>query len=249
MNDLTILYITDSILDKHLAERCRELLLGATNGHRVISVSQEPLNFGENICVGKLPRVALSIDIQIREGLESIKTKYVALAEHDCIYSEEHFRFVPPDSSSFWYNDNCWLVQLRNDRYPQYDGMYSYFPKRRVQSQLICSTRLLAEAMEDKIAILSHPGWIDTFPRGRIGEPGTNSLSRTKRLLIKNKDLGLAWKRIKRYITVYSAKDWKSKIPNLDIRHGQNFTGQRRGRRRTWDLPPWGKFENVLNGP
>jgi hypothetical protein len=223
------------------------MLLEAANGTPIVSVSQKPLDFGTNICVGDLPRVAVSIDTQMLRGLEAIDTPYVAVAEHDCIYSSEHFEWRPPDLEHFWYNNNVWLVQYQNPRFPQYDGMYSYFGNRKVQSQLICGTKNFHDAEEEKLAILSAPGWKDCYPRGRIGEPGANTLSRTKRLVNMHRDeLGYLWKQIKRYITTYNAKDWETVVPNLDIRHEQNFTGQRRGSRRTWDLPPWGKFSAVL---
>lgn len=244
----TILYVTDSDLEPWLAEFCREKLLSAAKGKRIVSVSQKPLNFGDNVCVGDIGRSALSIDKQIRAGLEQVTTPFVAIAEHDCLYHYSHFNFEPPDRENFWYNDNCYLVQLRNKDHPQYNGMYSFFRRRRVQSQLICSRDALAEATDKKIAIISDSNWHSRYyPRSRIGEPGANWLERTQRL-IKPDTIHL-WKDIKSYITEYHAKDWKTKIPNLDIRHGDNFTGQRRGYRRTWELPYWGKFfEDVLNG-
>ncbi len=257
VSETTILYTTDSVLDPVVAERCRHNIMEVSGGRRIVSVSQEPLDWGDNICVGKLERVAVSIDTQILIGLEAVDTPYVALAEHDCLYTEEHFDFVPPDNTHFWYNDNCWLVQYRCVDHPEYDGMYSYFPDRRAQSQLICGTDSFRESEVEKLAILSHPNWFEKYPRGRIGEPGANVLKRTRRLyrgllrdpdIVQHKELGMLWKRIKRYITTYNAEEWKSVSPNLDIRHGQNFTGQRRGRRRTWDLPPWGNFETVMNG-
>lgn len=246
MSGLTILYLTDSKLDPVLADRCRELLLEAADGLPIISVSQKPLNLGRNIVVGDLPRVALSIDIQLREGLERVETPFVAVAEHDCLYTSEHFRYRPPETEHFYYNDNNWLVQYRNEKYPQYDGMYSYVANRRVQSQLVCGTENFRRAIDEKIAILSDPAWLDKYPRGRIGEPGANHLSRTKQLA-KGANVKHLWMKIKRYICTYNARDFVTELPNLDIRHGDNFTGQRRGTNRTWDLKPWGDFFEVMN--
>lgn len=250
--ETTILYITDSRLDPFLADKCIEYLLEAAEGKPIVSVSQKPLDLGTNICVGELDRVAVSIDTQLLVGLEAIDTPLVAIAEHDCIYSAEHFNFVPPDKEHFWYNDNSWLVQYKNPRFPEYDGMYSYFKRRRVQSQLVCGVEALRRAETEKLEILSHPSWSGKYPRGRIGEPGANYLERTRKLYRgvegNHKEVSLLWKRIKRYITSYNAKDWVTLIPNLDIRHEQNFTGQRRGTNRTWNLPPWGEFYEVLNG-
>lgn len=54
------------------------------------------------------------------------------------------------------------------------------------------------------------------------------------------------WADLKDYIIRYNAKDWSSKVPNIDIRHGGNWTGQRRGKQRTWELPFWGSFQTIL---
>jgi hypothetical protein len=257
MKDLTILYITDSKLDPVLAQQCRDYLVKAANGTPIISVSQEPLDLGENICVGDLPRLALSIDKQLYAGLERVRTRFVAVAEHDCIYSPEHFEFRPPDEEFFYYNENCWLVQYRNERFPEYDGMYSYVAGRSVQSQLICGTDHFREIEEQKIGILQDPMWLDAYPRGRIGEPGTAGLVKTRRLLNKlrrekphkERDIMSLWIHIRKYINRTNAKLWGSKVPNLDIRHPQNFTGQRRGRKRRWELEPWGRFYDVVGDP
>lgn len=245
--NLTILYLTDSVLDPFVAERCRRELIKASGGIEIVSVSQEPLDFGRNVCVGWIGRSAVSMDTQMQVGLEEVKTPFVSIAEHDCLYTPEHFNFFPPDETGFWYNDHCYLVQLRNVNHPQYDGMYSYFKKRRVQSQLTCGTESLKEATGKKLAILCDPVWREKYPKGRIGEPGTNHLERTWRIAKANNTLHL-WEDIKAYITIYNARDWKSRLPNLDIRHGDNFTVQRRGYRRCWSLPYWGTFASVMNG-
>jgi hypothetical protein len=235
------------VLDPLVAEKCKEYLLEAANGKRIVSVSQKPIDLGDNVCVGDIGRIAVCIDYQIVAGLEVIDTPYVAIAEHDCIYTREHYDFVPPDDKYFWYNDNNWLVQYENPKHPEYDGMYSYVKRRRCQSQLTCSRDLLLQAESDKIAILTDPRWMGKYPRGRIGEPGAINVRKTK-LLVKAASVREMWNQIRSYISDYNARDWSSKVPNLDIRHKNNFTGPRRGTNRTFDLPPWGPFESVMNG-
>ena len=41
---------------------------------------------------------------------------------------------------------------------------------------------------------------------------------------------------------------FRTENPNIDIRHGGNFTGPRRGRKRRYELPYWGKLEDHING-
>ena len=245
--DLTILYLTDNALDPWLAGRCRELLLKAADGLPIVSVSQKPLSFGENVCVGEIGRSGLSMDKQTLAGLSRIKTKWVAFAEHDCIYSQEHFKWTPPDDENFFYNDSVWLCQYRNPLHPQWDGMYSYVKGRRVQSQLICATDLLLSATQEKVGILGSPEWIGRNGARAIGEPGAADFARTMRLA-KYRSLRPVRVALKRYVTEHSARDFRTAIPNIDVRHGDNFTGQRRGKRRTFELEPWGTLEATLNG-
>jgi hypothetical protein len=244
--DKTILYMTDNALDDWLMKRCQELLLKASDGLPIISVSQKPIEFGRNICVGDIGRSGLSIDTQLYEGLKETNTTWVAIAEHDCIYSKEHFQWTPPDKNYFYYNDNVWLVQLNNPKYPEWNGMYSYKRLRRVQSQLICSTQLLKNATEKKLAILSDPAWLERHARGRIGEPGAACFARAMKVS-RYKDVRHLQAALKEYTTIYGARDFVTKIPNIDIRHENNFTGPRRGNKRRFELKPWGRLEDILN--
>lgn len=241
----TILYLTDNSLQPWLEQRCQELILKASEKITIVSVSQKPINFGTNHCIGEIGRCGLSIDLQLSEGLKHIDTKWVAMAEHDVIYSSEHFKWIPPDDIHFWYNDNNWLVQLHNPRYPEWDGMYSRKRMRRVQSQLICATELLREATAKKIEILSDPAWLARHAKGRLGEPGSADYKRAMKMS-SYRDVRHLQAKLKEYTTVYAARDWKTKIPNIDIRHETNFTGPRRGNYRRYELEPWGKLEDVL---
>jgi hypothetical protein len=244
----TILYLTDNALDPFLAERCRDLLLKASDGLPIVSVSQKPLDLGENICMEGIGRSAASMERQTYTGLSRIQTKWVAFAEHDCVYSTEHFQWIPPDDESFWYNDNVWLCQYRNPKYPEWDGMFSYLKRRRVQSQLICATDLLREASKARLEILSDPAWVARHPLRSIGEPGAADPRRTLRLA-NYRYLRDIRAKLKSYITQYQARDFATRIPNIDIRHGDNLTGQRRGKRRCFALHPWGTIEDVLGYP
>jgi hypothetical protein len=66
--------------------------------------------------------------------------------------------------------------------------------------------------------------------------------------LAKYKSLRPVRVALKRYITEHSARDFRTAVPNIDIRHGGNFTGQRRGKKRRFELEPWGTLEATLNG-
>jgi len=143
MDDLTVIYITDSVLDPTIAHGCRKILARAAGDHRIISVSQDFLEFGDNLCVGRIGRSVLSMEQQIEAGLEAATSRWVAIAEHDCIYSEEHFRFRPPDDRLFWYNRNVWILRTDIQRFS--------YRERKIQSQMVCDRKLLLSATRMKL--------------------------------------------------------------------------------------------------
>jgi len=99
MTDLTILYYTDSTLPGPFAEAVRKHLAicaEKAGGIPIISVSQQPLKFGESICVGQVGRSYRNILWQIERGAVETTPQYVALCEHDVLYSPEHFALRPP---------------------------------------------------------------------------------------------------------------------------------------------------------
>ncbi len=111
MNDLTILYYTANTLNDSTAEKVRDNLLKVTEKkYPIISVSQKPINFGHNICVGEIGRSKYNCYKQILIGVREVKTKYVACAEDDTLYSVDHFLYRPP-KGFFCYETNMWLAQ------------------------------------------------------------------------------------------------------------------------------------------
>jgi hypothetical protein len=243
--DKTIIYITDNIIDEYIGNLCRENILKSIGDYPLISVSQKPMNFGKNICVGVMDRNSLSINKQMLIGIEASETKYIAIAEHDCLYSNEHFSFTPPDDGIFWYNENVWLMQLCSETLPEWNGTFSIFPKRKANSQLICEKNIMIKATKDRIDMMADPAWMSKYPTGRIGEAGHMDYDHAMRLSAGNSVAHIRIK-LKQYIAEYEGRNWVSKIPNIDIRHKDNFTKNRRGRKRCWILPHWGKMEDII---
>jgi len=117
MNDLTLLYYSANIIPEATAEKIREnLLLVTKNQYPIVSVTQKPLDFGKNICVGEIGVSKYNEYYQILTGLREVKTKYVACIEDDVLYPPEHFDFRPPDDT-FGYENNFWYAQEGKDFY------------------------------------------------------------------------------------------------------------------------------------
>src|SRR3989344_4984840 len=111
MSDLTILYYTANTIPDITAARVRDYLAKVTkNKFSIISVSQKPIIFGRNICVGEIGRSKYNCYKQILIGAREIKTKYVACVEDDTLYAIEHFDYRPQEGI-FSYENNMWLAE------------------------------------------------------------------------------------------------------------------------------------------
>lgn len=115
-------YYTDAQLEPRLADACRQQLQKAINGHELVSVSLEPLNFGVSITFNGL-RDRLTMFQQILEGLRYSTADYVFLCEHDVLYHPSHFDFIPPRNDRFYFNTNVWKVDAKTGRAVTYDTM------------------------------------------------------------------------------------------------------------------------------
>lgn len=244
MNDLTIIYYTNNILEQDVFDKCVEHLEIAADGKPIVSVSQKPVDLGENICVGDIGSSWLNLYKQLKLGAEKATTKYVATAEHDCLYTKEHFNWRPPTDDTFYYNENCWFVQWGGN-HPELNGMYSTFwGERKALSQLICDRELLIADLEYKLNLLDEHEWAKTSLLF-AGEPGVTRIKEAQKWAKSGKGVSLM-KYVDNYLKSQRSDVFWTELPNLDIRGSNNFTGPKRGKNRTYNLAPWGDFNEFM---
>jgi hypothetical protein len=132
--DITILYYTANVENELFEQRIRDNILASKGELPLVSVSQKPLNFGYNICVGRHEPCYINEFRQIQIGLKEIKTKYVLTAEADTLYPPDYFRFVPTVEGKYYRYNNVWVSYYKNenDTNPKY-----YFKGFSDGSQLI----------------------------------------------------------------------------------------------------------------
>jgi len=160
-----VLYYTDnSITGSKLDILVRGQILEAIGDLPLISVSQQPMEFGRNIVSGPKPRCVRSILEQNLLGLSQIPADaYVYLVEHDCLYHPSHFDaglIKGSLKSQINYNENYYRCT---------EGGYAYHrPSRRILSQCSGLAGTLFAAFSEKLYLLNQGG------RAAIGclEPG-----------------------------------------------------------------------------
>ena len=231
-----VVYYSDCLPDPTLLQAVQEQLARATNGHPIVSVTLEPLEFGDiRVVLARRTRGILSMFLQILAGLELSTADVVFLCEHDVLYHPSHFDFVPEDDTTYYYNENVWKVRAD-------DGQALFY--RTKQTSGLCAYRdLLVEHYRKRVAKVEQnaldlaargePVRRDGYSRHMGFEPGCHSEPRG--------------------VDNYPAATWMAAHPNVDIRHGQNLTPSRFSRDQFrnqrscqgWtmadEVPGWGK--------
>ncbi len=156
-----IIYYTDNRCDEKILKLCQEKLLEASGGARIISVSLKPIDFGENIVLS-LSRGYLTMFQQILAGIEKVDCDILFLAEHDVVYSCEHFEFTPLNRELFYYNMNNWQVRVT-------DGHSAYWDCKKV-SQVCAFRDLMLKHYTERVRRVELEG----FSRRMGFEPGTH---------------------------------------------------------------------------
>lgn len=111
MKDLfTIIYYTSNKEDEDFEAKVRQKLLEVSGDIPIISVSQKPIDFGKNICVGEVGASYLNLYRQVEIGCKEAKTPFVISAEADCIYPPDYFNFIPPNIGGCYLYNNILIL-------------------------------------------------------------------------------------------------------------------------------------------
>lgn len=221
-----LVFYTDNRLDLSISKAVQTQIKQSINGHELISVSLQPLDFGRNITLKK-ERGYLTLFEQILTGLEASTAEIVFLTEHDVLYTKEHFQFTPPDPSKIYYNQNVWQVRVS-------DGFAVYYEAKRL-SQLVAYRDVLIEHYRKRVARVKERG----FSRKMGFEPGSHG--RAERV----DDLQSEY-----FISAVPNLDLKHEHNLTPARwHPSQFRDQRNC--RGWlesdgIIPGWGAIENLI---
>lgn len=148
MNDLTILYYTANNIPEYFMQNTQKVLLNAVGNTPIVTVSFKPTVVGNNctnIVVGEGGRSNYKLYHQVLLAAKAAKTKYVATAEDDMLYTASHFQYRPADDV-FAYNINKWSI-FSWVKPP----IFSYRP-RKLMSSLVVTRDSLVRTLEERYA-------------------------------------------------------------------------------------------------
>lgn len=202
----SIIFYTDNRLEKLDRDRMLPGLVMDSiwaSGLPIVSCSLKTLDFGKNIVLDLEPGVVTYYK-QILTALEASKERYVFFCEHDVIYHPSHFEFAPPRDDTFYYNVNVWRCHPRQNICVTYDHLRSV-------SGMCANLELAVDHYRRRLKYIYDQGF-DKIPKTRnpkwarvMGyEPGKSPTSGG--------------------FSVDKIDEWRSTLPNLDIRHRLTMT-------------------------
>ena len=109
-DDVTIIYCSSNREYPQFEQRIRDNILAVTD-LPIVSVTQKPIDFGTNICVGD--DIGVSGFNFFRQSLiacQNAKTRFVISAEADCLYPPDYFQFVPERDDKCYRSDNVYVM-------------------------------------------------------------------------------------------------------------------------------------------
>src|SRR3972149_7604845 len=197
------IYYTDNRLNPVIMEVCQKQLRKAFDG-KIVSVSLKPMDFGTNIYIEGLIPSYFTMLRQIVTALEVSSSDVVFFTEHDVLYHPSHFEFTLTFGDVYYYNTNDWRWDYPKDRLINYDGLTSL-------SMMCCNRQLALMQYKKRLnrvlkdGLYNKEGKEPEWARKWGYEPGRK---RTKRGGFSDE----------------KSDTWKSKYPNIDIRHNRTFS-------------------------
>jgi hypothetical protein len=104
-----IIYYTSNREHPKFENRIKANILRVTD-LPIISVSQKPINFGKNICVGDVGASNFNMFRQIQIGCQNTGADFVISAEADCMYPPDYFTFRPEELERCYRNSNVYVM-------------------------------------------------------------------------------------------------------------------------------------------
>lgn len=221
IEDLTVIYLTASLIPEEFGKFQRQVLLEAIKDTPLISVSRKPLDFGLNI-IDDGEKCTHNIYVQMLRAAKMAKTKYIAIAEDDTLYHETHFTFHRPADDVFAYDQNRLALFT-------WDEPIFHWRNRRSNCSLIAPRELLIEALEERFA-----KWPNGIPENRVGELGRGMVER---------NLGVIERKSEDVFNKFSLIQFNHENASEDRQrnHRKSY-----GPIKAYDIPIWGKAKDLV---
>ncbi len=222
MDDLTVMYITANLMPAGWVDFQIVTLKQAFSVGNIVSVSRKPIDLGTNI-VETGERCHWNIYRSMYLAATTAKTPFVAMAEDDVLYSQEHFREFRPEPDTVSYNRSRWSLFA-------WEKNPIYCLRQRISNcTLIAPRKLLIAALEERFA-----KWPDGAPNELAGEIGRPIIDRRMK------------------VSSVKMVEWYSTCPVIQLNHvdaidpTQQRMWKKHGQLKAFDIPFWGKSADIV---
>lgn len=220
-NDLTIIFLTANKVPKKWAQFQKKVLLKAAKGLPIITISREPLDWGQNL-LDTEPKTVSNIYFQLLRAAKIATTPFIGVAEDDTLYPTRHFHTFRPPPDCFAYNHNRLGIFTW--------GKPAYFWKYRPSnSTLIAPRQLLIDTLEER-----YKKYPQGTPDELTGEVGRPTIERR---------LGVSHRNIKNFETMVSVLRFDHDFGTDSLAKSHN---KRIGAMQSYHVPTWGKAKDIV---
>jgi hypothetical protein len=153
--DTTVIYYTSNREDEAFERKIREKLLEVIGDLPLISVSQKPIDFGTNICIGEVGVSNQNAHRQLQIGAEAATTPFIHAAEADCLYPKEYFEYRPPVDNRAY----------RTPIHVHYLGGERFYHKPASECATVVGREYLIEKI--KYSLRGRPQWQPELEHGK----------------------------------------------------------------------------------
>lgn len=200
------IYYTDFHVDPAIHAVCLEQLKRSFLGD-IISVSlNRPLDLGKNVVLNGERSNTMMIR-QILTALEASTADIVFFTEHDVLYNHTHFDFIPEKNNVFYYNLNNYRWDFPKDRAISYNELTSL-------SQMCVYREWALDHYRKRLERLINSGWDKQDGIGNMQPKWVRALGY---------EPGTKRRKIGGFSDDVSER-WRSKLPNVDIRHNMTLS-------------------------
>lgn len=218
MQNLSVIFLTANETPVRWAKYHFKVLKDAIGDSPLITISRKPM---EGALLDTEKKSYTNIYRQMLRGAKVAKTKYVAIAEDDVLYSREHFEFYRPALDTFAYNMNRWAL------FTWGEPVYS-MRNRKSNCSLIAPRELMIEALEERFAKY------DEFPAPYAGELGRERCEA---------GLGVT---MRKSVEVFSEVPIIH-FNHPDASEERQKRGRKKlGQVKAYDIPYWGRAEDLI---
>jgi len=163
VEDLTILYYSSNRESPEFEGRVIKNLLENCGDLPIISITHQPMDLGNNICVGDVGVSGFNMFRQVQLGLKKVETEFVISAEADCLYPPDYFKFVPEKNDVCYRNSNLYVMPDCRD--------FFFLKKEGATHSQVIGTRYYLDRLNELFG--DAPMWSPeekNFPRERHGD-------------------------------------------------------------------------------